>query len=86
MVIKIIGRLWRWDRQLINLQRGQLGRDQVGYVARIVHGVALRDWELRSIHARIEMCPAAVHLEIRDVRIPIRHAAPTGVSVQVLSG
>ena len=54
-------------------------------VARVVQSVALGERELRTIHPPIDQRSASVHLKICDVSIPIWDAAPSGISVKVLS-
>src|ERR1019366_6206081 len=47
-----------------------------------------RDWKLDGIvEARIEESPAAVHLEVRDERVPVRDRTPrTGPGVKIDTG
>ncbi len=77
-------RLRRRDRKLVEVERRQLGCDEVGPVARMSEVVACGDRELVGVVEPVVVeVPPPVHLEIGDEGVPVRHAAPTRVRRQV---
>ena len=58
-----------------------------GSLSHVAEARARRDRELRRVvQPGIEEGALAVHLEIGDERVPVRHGAPAGVGVQVDAG
>ena len=80
------GRLRGGDRQLVEVQRRELGGDQVRRRPRLLpkplggHGELLR-----VLQTRVEERPLAVHLRVGHVGVPVRDRAPARVGVQVLT-
>ena len=71
-------------RELVDLQRRQLRRDQVALVPDVSEAGARCDRELaRVVQPVIAEVPDPVHLEVRDERVPVRDRAPTRICVEV---
>src|SRR5688500_1378345 len=77
------GWLRRRNRELVEMQRGQLPADQIGVVSNIPKSGTGRDRELQGIvQAWIEKRPSAMHCQIGDQGIPVRYRAPTSRGVE----
>src|SRR5205823_10089009 len=75
------------ERQLVEVKSSELRRDQVGVVTHVSEAGLRRDRELRRVvQPRIEEGSLAMHLEVRDEGVPVRHRAPSGPGVQVDTG
>src|SRR5205823_12488064 len=72
------------ERQLIELQRGQLRCDEVMFRADVCQSGARGDRELqRIVQTWIVERALSVHFEVGDERVPMRYAAPSRRRVQV---
>ena len=69
---------------MIEVERGKLRGDFIRCVPDVSQAGLGRERELSLVvQAGIEERPFAVHLGVGHVRVPVRHAAPTGVGVKV---
>ena len=77
-------RFGRRNSELIELQRAQLGGDQVGIIADVAEPVRRRDGKAHGIvEARVKERALAVHLEVGDECVPVRDRAPARPGVKV---
>src|SRR4051812_49947083 len=77
------------DRQLIEVQRRQLGCDLI--LVRVdtdmAEAVRGRDRKLIGVvEPRVEERAFAVHLQVRDERVPVRDRSPAGPCMQLDAG
>jgi hypothetical protein len=87
VVIGVFLRTGSGQRELVIVQWHQLRRHAIGRATDVVETAFHTDRKLaRSLDARIEQRSDPLHLRVRDVRVPVRHRAPTGVGVQVNAG
>src|SRR3954447_6045413 len=69
------------------MERGELRCDEIVVVVLIPYAGFRRGGKLlRLVQPRIVESPLAVHLCVRDIGVPVRHAAPSGIGVQVDAG
>jgi hypothetical protein len=65
------GRTRRLERELVQVQVGELRRDEVRVAADVPEPVRPRDREARRVvEARVEERALPVHLEVPDERVP----------------
>ena len=82
----VLRRLRGGNRELVEVERGQLRSDQIGIVAHVRRACFGRHWELCwIIEPRIVECSFAVHLQVRDKRIPISGRTESGPGAKVHS-
>src|SRR5215467_10051784 len=76
-----------WDRELVEMKRGQFRCQFVRCTAH-VSGPAFRgDWILIFVvEASVEESPGGMHLAYANISVPVRNRSKTGPSVQVHAG
>ena len=74
-------------RQSIEMERSQFLCHEVGRVPQIVKARCCAGWKLGPVfQSRIEEGSLADHLGIRNIRIPVRHTAPSCLGMQMDPG
>ena len=78
-VERALRRRRRRDRELVEVQRGELRRDQIASVPHVVEARsrAATGNCVGSSRPRVEERALAVHLRVRDVGVPVRRPSPS---------
>src|SRR5215831_6936449 len=76
-----------WDRELIEMKRGQFRCQFVRCTAHVSGSAFRGDWILIFVvEASVEECPRGMHLAYADISVPVRNRAEAGPSVQIHAG
>src|SRR5690349_19457859 len=80
-------RLGSGNRELVEVQRGELGRQLVWRTARVARVALGGDGELiLVVEARVEECSRAVHLGRSDIGVPVWDRSEAGPRVEIHAG